>query len=81
VRLNEAITNLHELSLSADQLTRSEGWRNGLHDISEITDRRVDRAFSRICMALGLAFLLAIVYRVIAIQLSRRMAPSVREKQ
>ena len=81
IRLNDVITNFQQLSLTADQLTRSEGWRNGLRDVSDITDRRVDRAFSRICMALGLAFLLAVVYRIISLQLSRRMALSAREKQ
>jgi hypothetical protein len=81
VRLNDVITNFQQLSLSADQLTRSEGWRNGLRDISEITDRRMDRAFAKVCLAFGIAFLLAIAYRVISLQLSRRMPPQLREKQ
>jgi hypothetical protein len=80
-RLNDVITNFQQLSLTAEQLTRSEGWRNGLRDISDVTDRRVDRAFSRICLLLGIAFVLAIAYRVISLQLCRRMAPPEREKQ
>jgi hypothetical protein len=52
-----------------------------LRDISDVTDRRVDRAFSRICLLLGIAFVLAIAYRVISLQLSRRMEPPERQKQ
>jgi hypothetical protein len=80
-RLNDVITNFQQLSLTADQLIRSESWRQGLRDITNATDRRVDRAFTRICLALGLAFLLAVAYRVISLQLSRRMPPPVGGKQ
>jgi hypothetical protein len=80
-RLNEVITNVHQLSLNADHLTRSEGWKRALQDMTDATDRRVDRAFSRLCLLLGLAFILAIAYRVISIKLTRRMAHPVREKQ
>ena len=74
IRLNEVVTNVHRLSLSADELTRSAGWQKALQDVTDATDRRVDRAFSRICLALGLAFLLAVVYRFISLRLTRRMA-------
>ena len=79
-RLNDVITNMQQLSLTADQIIRSEGWRSGLRDVTDATDRRVDRAFTRIYLALGLAFVLAIAYRVISIQLTRRMALPVQEK-
>src|SRR5262249_22235667 len=52
-RLNEVVTNVHQLSLGADQLTRSEGWKKALQDMTDVTDRRVDRVFSRLCVALG----------------------------
>lgn len=80
-RMNEAVTNLQQLSLSADQLIRSEGWRNGLRDVTDATDRRTDRIFNRLCLLLGLAFVLAVVYRIISIQLSRRLAPPIQRKQ
>lgn len=80
IRLNEVVTNVHRLSLNADQLTRSEGWQKGLKDMTDATDRRVDRVFSRLCQLLGLAFVLALVYRVISIKLTRQVAHSVREK-
>ena len=80
LRLNDVITNLQQLSLSADQIVRSEGWRNGLRDIGNATDRSADRVFTELCLLLGLAFLLAVAYRFISIQLSRRLAPPVREK-
>jgi len=74
-RFNQAVTNVNQLCLSADQLTRSEGWRKGLQDMTDATDRRVDRVFYRLCLLLGLAFLLAVAYRVISLKLTRRMAP------
>jgi hypothetical protein len=80
-RLNETVTNLHQLSLSADQLSRSEGWKNGLRDITNATDHRVNRIFTELSLVLALAFLLAVAYRAISIQLTRRMLPPVREKQ
>jgi hypothetical protein len=73
-RLNEVVTNVHQLSVSADQLTQSAGWKKLLQDITDVTDRRVDRAFSRLCLVLALAFVLAVVYRVLSILLQRRMA-------
>jgi len=72
-RLNEVVTNVHQLSSSADQFSRSEGWQRFLKDMTDATDRRMDSAFVRICQALGLAFLLAVVYRVVSLQLKRRM--------
>ncbi len=73
VQLNSVVTNLYQLSLGADQLTRSEGWNKMLKDMTDATDRRVDRAFSRLCLALVFAFILAIIYRVISLRLARRM--------
>jgi hypothetical protein len=80
LRLNELVTNINQLSLSADGLTRSEGWQNCLRDISNLTDRRADLVFVRLCLLLGLAFALAVAYRFISLQLTRRMAPPEREK-
>jgi hypothetical protein len=80
IRLNDVITNLHQLSFSADQLASSQGWRNGLRDISHATDQRMDRLLTELCLALVLAFLLAVAYRVISLQLTRRMAPPLRDK-
>ena len=74
------VTNLHELSLSADQLARSEGWNKMLRDMSDVTDHRVDRAFNRLYLALGLAFILAVLYRVISLRLQRRMMDINRKK-
>lgn len=79
-RFNDVITNIYRLSSSADQLTRSEGWKKGLQDVTDVTDRRVDRVFYRLCLLLGLAFLLALGYRVISLKLTRRLSPSPREK-
>jgi hypothetical protein len=80
IRFNEAVTNANQLSLSADQLTRSEGWKKALQDMTDATDRRVDRAFSRLCLLLGLAFFLAIAYRLISFKLDRRIARTVQPK-
>jgi hypothetical protein len=74
-RLNEVITNVNLLCLSIEQLTHSEAWRKGLQDMTDAADRRVDRVFYRLCVLLGLAFLLAVAYRVISLKLTRRMAP------
>jgi hypothetical protein len=79
-RLNEVVTNVHQLSLSADQLTRSEGWSKALQDMTDATDRRLDRAFSRLCLLLVVGFVLAIIYRVVSIQLTRRMQHPTQEK-
>ena len=79
-QLNEVVTNLQQLSLNADQLTRSEGWNKMLRDMTDATDRRVDRAFSRICLALGLAFILAVIYRIISLWLQQRMTRTTKEK-
>jgi hypothetical protein len=80
LRLNELVTNINQLSLSADGLTRSEGWQNCLRDISNLTDRRADLVFVRLCLLLGLAFALAVAYRFISLKLTRGMAPPERDK-
>ncbi len=80
MRLNEVITNVHQLSLSGDQLTRSEGWRKGLQELTEATDRRVDRIFKQIWFALGLAFVLAVLYRLISLRLTRRLTLPVQQR-
>jgi hypothetical protein len=79
-RLNEVVTNVHQLSLNVDQVTRSEGWNKILKDMTDATDRRVDRAFSRLCILLLIAFVLAIIYRVISLRLQQRIARSTEEK-
>ena len=73
-RLNEVVTSVHRLSLDVDQLSRSEAWSKALKDMTEATDRRVDRVFRLLCLAIGLAFALAILYRVVSIRLARRPA-------
>jgi hypothetical protein len=70
-QLNEVITNVQGLTLRADDVAKSEGWKKGIQDVSELTDRRVDRVFARLCMAIGLAFVLAVVYRAIVVKLIR----------
>ncbi|HXI51820.1 MAG TPA: hypothetical protein VNH84_09955 [Candidatus Saccharimonadales bacterium] len=80
IQLNEVVTNVHQLSLNADQLTRSAGWQKALKDMTDATDRRVDRVFSRLCLLLGLAFVLAIVYRLLAPRLARSGAHTAGEK-
>lgn len=71
MRLNEVITNVQDLTLRADGVAKSEGWRKGMQDVGELTDRRVDRVFSRLCMAIGLAFVLAVIYRVVVVKIIR----------
>jgi hypothetical protein len=75
---NEVVTNLNALSVNADQLTRSAGWQKALQDMTDATDRRVDRVFTRICVALGLAFVLAVAYRFISLKMTRSMASPTR---
>jgi hypothetical protein len=70
-QLNEVITNVQGLTLRADDVAKSEGWQKGIRDVSELTDRRVDRVFTRLCMAIGLAFVLAIIYRAVVVKLIR----------
>jgi hypothetical protein len=80
-RLNEVITNALRLSLSADEITRSQGWNKGVGDVTNLADRRLDRALRNICLALAFGFVLAVAYRVISLQLTRRMGTANREKQ
>jgi hypothetical protein len=80
IRLNEVITNAQQLSVSADQMVRSPGWNNAMQDVRELADRRLDRALRNVCLAFGLAFVLAVIYRVISLTMARRMAPSDRTK-
>ncbi len=79
-RLNQVVTNLHELSLNADRVSQSPGWNKMLRDMTDVTDRRIDRAFNRVCLALVLAFILAVLYRIISLRLQRRMTDTNREK-
>jgi hypothetical protein len=79
-RLNEAITNAHQLALGADQMTRSPVWAQMMQDVSAATDRRLDRALRNICLALAFAFVLAVAYRVISLKLGRKMSSREREK-
>ena len=79
-RLNEVVTNVYQLSSNVDQITRSAGWKRGLQDMTDATDRRVDRVFTRLCEAIGLAFILAVVYRYISLKMSRKLARADREK-
>jgi hypothetical protein len=76
-RLNEVVTNAHELSLSAAQLTGSEDWKKALQAMSQASERVVNRAFLLFYLGLGIAFLLAVAYRVISVRLPRRGPPAV----
>jgi hypothetical protein len=80
IRLNEVVTNMHALSMDADEITRSEGWNKAVKDITDATDRRVDRAFIRACLLLSLAFILAVAYRIISLKLAREAARQTQEK-
>jgi hypothetical protein len=73
-RLNEVITNAHQLSLSADQITRSPAWAKGIQDVRDVADRRLDHALLNLCLALAFGFVLAVAYRIISLKLARRMA-------
>ena len=79
-RLNEAVTNLQQLTLNADQLAQSEGWKRTVQSLTESADRRVDHAIFGLCLVLGLAFILAIAYRFISLKLERRMTSIKQEK-
>jgi hypothetical protein len=79
-RLNEAVTNLQTLSLSADQISASTGWEKALHDLSDAADRRVNRIFAMLCLLLGMAFVLGVLYRVIVFRLTARPQPSPSQK-
>jgi hypothetical protein len=71
-KLNEIIVGLNELTRSADLLTRSEGWRQGLLDISKFTDCRIDRISRNVYLAIGLIFLVTVIYRILSILIVRR---------
>jgi len=75
-RLNEVVTNLQQLTLNADQLSRSDGWKRTMQSV----DRRVDHAIFGLCLVLGLAFILAVAYRFISLKLERRMTSTKQEK-
>jgi len=75
-RLNEAITNLQQLALTADRLTGSDGWKQAMRT----ADRRVDHAVFGLCLVLCLAFVLAVAYRFISLKLERRMTSIHQEK-
>jgi hypothetical protein len=79
-RLDAVVTKLQQLVLGIDQLARSEGWRRSLDDMAELTDRRLDGALVRICLALGAAFLLAVLYRVVSLRLQRQVTRTIREQ-
>jgi hypothetical protein len=79
-RLNEAITNAHQLSLNADQITRSPAWTKTIQDVTQVADRRLDRALRNLCLALAFAFVLAVAYRIISLKLGRRLGVHSREK-
>jgi hypothetical protein len=75
-RLNEVVTNLQQLTLNADQLTRSDGWKLAMQS----ADRRMDHAIFGLCLVLGLAFILAVAYRFISLKLERRLTSIKQEK-
>jgi len=68
-QLNTVVTSAQQLSRDADQLARSEGWNKMLRDMTDATDRRVDRIFHRVYLVLGLAFVLAVIYRILVLRL------------
>lgn len=79
-QLNTVLTNLQQLTVNADQLTRSEGWNHTVQSLTESADQRVDHLILRLGEVLLLAFLLAVAYRFISLQLQRRYAPKSLEK-
>ena len=76
MRLNEAVTNLQQLTFNADRLTRSDGWKQAMQS----ADRRVDHAIVGLCLVVGLVFILAVAYRFISLKLERRMTSIKQEK-
>jgi hypothetical protein len=78
--LNEVITNAQQLSLAADQITRGPGWNKGVQDFKDAADQRLDHALRNLCLLLGVAFLLAVIYKFVSLILTRRMMPSSRDK-
>jgi hypothetical protein len=74
-KLNEVVVNAQKLTAHADAITQSEGWKKAMQDMTDAADRRVDRIFVRLCLLLGLAFVLAVTYRVISLRLARPPTP------
>jgi hypothetical protein len=71
-RLNEVITNAHQLSMSADQITGGAGWNRGIRQVTAAADSRLDLALRNICVALAFAFFLAVAYRAVSLKLAAR---------
>lgn len=70
-RLNDAISNAHQLALTADQISQSEHWGKNLQNMTAAADRRIDRLLIGIALLLGFAFALAVIFRVIVIKQNR----------
>lgn len=71
-KLNEIVIGLNELTRSTDVFMRSKGWQQGLLDVSQFTDRRIDRIFRNIYLAIGLMFFAAVAYRFLSVLIIRR---------
>jgi len=79
-QLNMVLTNLQQLTMNADQLTRSEGWNRTVQSLTDSADHRVDHIIFRLGELLLLGFTLAVAYRFISLQLKRRFSPTPLEK-
>jgi hypothetical protein len=71
-KLNEIVTGLNDLTQNTDALMRSKGWQQGLFDVSQFTDRRIDRVSRSVYLAIGLMFLAALTYRFLSVLIIRR---------
>jgi len=71
-KVNDLVRGLNQLTENTDRLSQSQGWRGGLHELSDAADRRVRFVFTNIYIALGLGFVLAVCYRFIATRLAAR---------
>jgi hypothetical protein len=81
VKLNEVVKSTLLLSSSAQEITRSPGWAKGVQDVTDVTDSRLNRALRNICLALGFAFVLALVYRVVSLKLAKHIGESSIDKR
>lgn len=74
-RVNDIVTNLNQIVLNSDKIVRSDVWKQGLQEASDVADNRISRIFHQVYLTLGLVFILAVCYRAISLQLLRRAGP------
>jgi hypothetical protein len=71
-RVNDVVRGLNELTENTDKLAQSQSWRGGLQELSDAADRRVRFVFTNVYVALGVWFVLAVCYRLVAGRLASR---------